>query len=295
MEVFTQNFINKFKKVLINLYGYEEYMDFLIVPSIFGNKTLSYLSLLNYSDRTNNNITDLLELAKDNDFQIRVLNFDYQDFKTNDTVTMRLNIENKTIETLYKELKSKRRNLIKKSLQNNFILKHGNTNNFIDDFYKIFSNTMYKHGTPVFDKKLFYFLRDEFENNNTYYIAYDNERPIAAICMLFDEKIAWYPWGGVESEYSKKLAGYFIYWKTVEEIVLKKKFKIFDFGRSSYGGNTYKFKSQFGAKPVKIDIISNKHNDIYNKYDLAISIWKKLPKNIVDFLGPKLCKYLEDL
>ena len=295
MEVFTQNFINKFKNILINLYEYDEYMEFLIVPSFFYKKTLSYLPLLNYTDRTNKNIKDLLELAKDTDFQIRVLNFEYKNFKSNDTVTMRLDIENKNIDDLYSSLKSKRRNLIKKSLKNNFIFNYGNNNKFINDFYTIFSKTMHKHGTPVFDKKLFYYLRDEFKNNNIYYIAYEEEKPIAAMCMLFDENIAWYPWGGVDEDFSKKLAGYFIYWKTLENVVSQNKFKIFDFGRSSYGGNTYKFKSQFGAEPIKIDIISNQDKNIYSKYDLAISVWQKLPKNLVDFIGPKICKYLEDL
>lgn len=294
--VFTSDFIKKFKNVLVRLYGYEEYMVFLIVPSFFGRKTLSYLPLLNYTDRTNKDIKDLLELTKDTDFQIRVLNFEYNDFKNNDTIIMRLGIENRDIDDLYSSLKSKRRNLVKKSLQNNFIFKYGNSDTFINDFYTIFSNTMHKHGTPVFDKQLFYYLRDEFKDDNVYYTAYDeNGKPIACMCMLFDEEIAWYPWGGVDENFAKKLAGYFIYWKTLEEVVGRESFKVFDFGRSSYGGGTYRFKSQFGAEPIKIDIISNQDENIYSKYSLATSVWKKLPKNFVDLLGPKICKYLVDL
>ena len=71
--------------------------------------------------------------------------------------------------------------------------------------------------------------------------------------------------------------------------------KIFDFGRSNYGGTTYKFKSQFGAVPIKIDIIKNKYENIYTKYSYATNIWKKLPKKVVDYIGPILCKYLVDL
>lgn len=294
---FSNKFVSKFKKVLVRLYDYEEYMDFLIVPSFFAKKTLSYLPLLNYTDRTNKNIEDLLELTKENNFQIRILNFDYRDFKENDTVTMRLNIENKTTDEVFMSIKSRCRNKIRNSIRkNNFTFKYGNSDLFINDFYTIFSNTMYKHGTPVFDKRLFYYLRDEFKENNIYYIAYDEyDKPIASMCMIFDEEIVWYPWGGVDGNFSKKLAGYFIYWKTLEEVVKKGDFKIFDFGRSSFGGATYRFKSQFGAEPIKIDIISSQKEDVYSKYSLASSIWKKLPKNIVGFLGPKICKYLEDL
>ena len=288
-KVFSKNFVEKFKQVLIKMYGYEEYMEFLVLPF----KKLSYLPLLNYTDRIN--VDDLLELSKENYYQIRVLNFKYNEFKENDPVVMRINIENKTMDELYKNLKSKRRNLVNKSLKNNFRIEKGNSDEFIERFYKVFSNTMYKHGTPVFDKKLFVYLRDEFQENNIYYIVYDGYKVIGAMCMLFDKEIAWYPWGGVESEYNKKLAGYFIYWKVLEDVVNQNRYKIFDFGRSGYKSGTYHFKSQFGAYPVKIDILKNKEVNIYSKYSLATTIWKKLPKSLVDFVGPKLCKYLEDL
>jgi len=71
--------------------------------------------------------------------------------------------------------------------------------------------------------------------------------------------------------------------------------KIFDFGRSPYSKGTYNYKAQFGAKPVKIDIVTSQKSDIYLKYSLASNIWKKLPRKVVDYLGPKLCKYLVDL
>ena len=297
-EIFSTNFIKKFKNVLVRLYSYEEYMDFLVISSFFGKKTLSYVPLLNYTDRTNEDVKDLLELAKDTNFQVRVLNFEYKDFKEFDTVTMRLDIENKTIDEVFMNIKSRCRNKIRNSIRkNNFIFKYGNSDKFINDFYTIFSNTLHKHGTPVFDKRLFYYLRDEFKDDNLYYITYDanNSKPIACMCMLFDKKIAWYPWGGVETNSAKKLAGYFIYWKTLEKVVEKGGFKVFDFGRSNYGGSTYKFKSQFGAKPVKIDMISNQDENIYSKYSIASSVWKKLPKSLVDLLGPKICRYLVDL
>ena len=293
-KVFSKIFVNRFRKVLIKLYGYEEYMEFLVVTSISGKKTLHYLPLLNYTDRQN--IEDLLELSKDNHYQIRILNFEYKEFKENEPVVMRINIENKNSEEVFENVKSRCRNKIRNSIKkNNFILKKGNSDKFIDDFYHIFSKAMLKHGTPVFDKKLFIYLRDEFEEDNIYYIVYDNEKPIGAMCMLFDKEIVWYPWGGIDDSYSKSLVGYFIYWKVIEDIINMKKYKIIDLGRSGYKMGTYHFKSQFGANPVKIDILKDKQDDIYSKYDFAIKIWQKLPLNVANFMGAKLCKYLEDL
>ena len=288
--IFSHEFVKKFKKILIRLYGYEEYMDFLVLPF----KKLVYLPLLNYSDKID--YKDLLELAKNNKFQIRVLNFEYNEFKKNDPIVMRIDLENKTSVDIFNNIKSKNKNIIKNSIKrNNFVLKKGNSKELIEDFYEIFSATMYKHGTPVFDKRLFYYLVDEFKDDIQFYVVYENYKLVAGMCLLFDKEIAWYPWGGVMKEYSKKLAGYYIYWKMIEDISNMNRYKILDLGRSGFEGETYKFKKKFGAYPVKIDIIKNKNIDIYSKYAFASTIWKTLPKNLVDFIGPKLCKYLEDL
>jgi len=293
----TNSFVMRFTKAVNKLYNYPKYMDYVVVPSVLGTKTLSYLPLLNYTDRRSDNIEDLLELAKDNEYQIRALNFEYTNFKTDDTVTMRVSVEDKTSEEFFaQDVKSRCRNKVRNAFKKfDFSMRHGNASQDIEDFYTIFSSTMYKHGTPLLDKKIFYNLVEEFEENIIFFNLYEGIDVIATMCILLDEDIAWYPWGGVRSEYNSKLAGYQIYWETLKHICDNTQSKIFDFGRSSYGGSTYKFKSQFGANPVKIDIHSSQNIDIYARYSLASDIWKKLPKKLVDFIGPKLCKYLVDL
>ncbi len=293
----TKYFLDKFKNTLQYHYGYDAYMDFLIVPSLSGHKTLAYLPLLNYTDRGHDEVEDLLELAKENSYQIRTLNFSYNDFKPNDTVTMRLDIEGKSSEELFKDaVKSRCRNKVRNaSKKYDYKLVYGHDSKDIEAFYQIFSETMYKHGTPVLDKKLFYTLTEAFADEIVFFNVYENTEVVASMCIILDEEIAWYPWGGVKSTYANKLAGYYIYWEVLQFICDNTDKRIFDFGRSSYEGSTYRFKSQFGAKPVKIDILTSQKIDIYSKYSFASQIWKKLPKNVVDFIGPKLCKYLVDL
>ncbi len=294
--LFTQKFVTKFKKALQKTYLYEDYMDFVIVPSVTGKKILCYLPFVNYTNKNSNDTKDLIELAKENDYQIRVLNFDYTNFIENDTVTMRIEVENYSGDEVFMNcLKKKCRTKIRKSLKNSFTFKYGNEHKDIDDFHKIFSSTMYMHGTPVMGKKFFISLLDEFKDDIIFYSSYYEDQIAASYCVLFDEDIAWVGWGGIDMKYRNELAGYFTHWQAIKHICDEKNVKIFDFGRSPYNGGTYKYKSQFGAKPVKIDIITSQKNDIYSKYSLASDMWKKLPKNFVDFLGPKLCKYLVDL
>ena len=78
----------------------------------------------------------------------------------------------------------------------------------------------------------------------------------------------------------------------------KNGYKIFDFGRSSWDANTFKFKKQWVADPIQLtwqyylrdskQIPTLNHNN--PKYKLAVKIWKKLPLPIANFLGPKVIK-----
>lgn len=294
MILHSEEFVKKWKNLLKTVYGYEERNQFLLVPSLSLKKDAVYLPLLNYSDKK---ALDELDIRGIKDYQLRVLNEKYQDFKERDTVTMRLDIDGKDYETIFtKQVKSRARNKIRNShKKNNFTFKFGHEKILVEEFYEIFANTMYKHGTPVLDKKLFIKISEDLKNESMFFLIYDREKPIGGMCVLFDKAIAWMPWVGIDENYSRSLAGYYLYDMVLKYIVEQGSFKIFDFGRSDYGGNTYSFKSQWGAKPVKIDIISNKNYDVYSKYQLASTIWKKLPKNLVDYIGPKLCKYLKDL
>jgi len=294
---FSPKFISNFKKVLKRLYHYESYMDFLIVPSILNKKTLSYIPLLNYTDRCSNDIKDLLELGKENEFQIRALNFDYTDFKKNDTVTMRLLMNGKTSEEILRQnIKGNTRRDIQNSIKKyDYSFTYGNAKKDIDDFYINFSDIMHEHGTPVFDKKLFYYLADEFQNDILFFNAYDKDKVISSMCIFIDNDIAWYSWGATEKKYRRNKAGYFLNWQALKYLCDEKNIKIFDFGRSPYGSGTFQYKSHFGALLVKIDIINSQTTDIYSKYSLASKIWKHLPKSVANYLGPKICKYLVDL
>jgi len=291
-SVFSKKFMQSWKQLIQDLYGYEEYMDFLVVPSALFSKTLLYAPLLNYTDRLSSDIVDLHELAKDNNFQIRTINPRFKDFSYNDTVTMRLDLQ-KDYETVFmKFFHSKCRNQIRKAQKSSISFTIGNDVKHVDEFYELFRATMKRYGTPAFSKKLFFLLVEHF--NATFIVAKMGNTPISALVLVYDNDIAWVPWAASDELYRKYCPNHLIYAEGIKKAIDDNK-KIFDFGRSSYGGNTYKFKIQWGAKPVKIDIITSNNDNVYSKYELASKVWKQLPDIATDFIGPRLCKYLPDL
>ncbi len=293
MIVHSSSFVKKWRLILVELYGYESYMEYLIVPSITGKKNLSYLPLLSYTDKEVSDIDSLVELGKESNYLIRAINETYIDFKDGDTVTMRLDLSSGSYDFIYKNhIHSKCRNQIQKSLKSKLVHKIG-AHELLEDFYMLFAKTMHRYGTPVFTIKLFKLILEKL--NARIIVVYKNNVPIASSLLIFDGGLIIVPWAASDYKFSKFCPNHLMYSESIK-YALENKCTVFDFGRSKYGsGNTYKFKKQWGAAPIKIDMLSSNKDDIYSKYSLASSIWKKLPKIMVNSIGPKLCKYLPDL
>ena len=291
--ILSEEFVEKWKFILKELYGYRFYADFAVVPSLFGKKTYSYLPLLNYADKKSQQISDMLAEVKGKNYQIRVLNPQYKDFQDRDPVTMRIDLEKKDLEDLFRTSVTKRnRRYIRQCGSDKIEIRKGNSDGLIRDFYDIFADVMHRHGTPVFSLRLFEILSKNIET--TFYVLYDEAFPKAAAVILDDGELSWIPWSGTHSRHMDSRPGLLLYWETIKDAYSKGK-RVYDFGRSRYGSGPYIFKTRWGAVPVKIDIIQSKASDIYTKYSMVSQVWKKIPSGVARRLGPRVCKYLPDL
>ncbi len=289
----SHEFVEKWKYMLKALYGYKFYADFAIVPSFSGKKTYSYLPLLNYTDKKSQQVADMAAEIKGKNYQIRVLNPQVKDFQDRDPVTMRIDLQKKDLEELFRTSVSKRnRRYIRQHDSDKTRIEKGNSDGLIRDFYGIFADVMHRHGTPVFGRRLFAILAKNCAA--TFYVLYDAGIPMAAAVILDDRDLSWIPWSGTHSRYMDSRPGLMLYWETIKDAFEKEK-RLYDFGRSRYGSGPYIFKTRWGAVPVKIDIVQPKARDVYKRYNVVSQIWKKIPGGAARWLGPRVCKYLPDL
>ncbi len=91
----------------------------------------------------------------------------------------------------------------------------------------------------------------------------------------------------------------FLYWNCLK-YACDEGYQIFDFGRSSKGGSTYKFKEQWGAQPVphywhyslnRMNVLPEL-NPQSPKFQAAIAVWKRLPLSLTRAIGPLVAKHL---
>jgi hypothetical protein len=87
-----------------------------------------------------------------------------------------------------------------------------------------------------------------------------------------------------------------MYWHLLQRAVERKQ-QVFDFGRSTIDASTYKFKSQWGAKPqpavwqyyARRGSPGEMRPD-NPKYQRLIRIWQRLPVPLTRWVGPKIAR-----
>jgi len=213
-------------------------------------------------------------------------------------VSMRLELPEKA-DALWNAFPSKLRSQIRKPIKEGMYSKIGKREE-LESFYEVFSNNMRDLGTPVYAKKFFGNILEEFDESAWICTVYTREnKPAASGLLVGFKKRLEIPWASSLRIYNPHSPNMFLYWSCLE-FACAKGYKVFDFGRSTPGEGTYKFKEQWGAKPVQLYWhywIRNgsslpELNPDNPKYKRAIDIWKKLPVRLTRWIGPSLVKNL---
>ncbi|MGR3309902.1 MAG: FemAB family XrtA/PEP-CTERM system-associated protein [Candidatus Brocadiales bacterium] len=201
-------------------------------------------------------------------------------------------------DTLWRSFKSKLRSQVKKSEQNGVYARFGGKKE-IDNFYDVFTRNMRDLGTPVYSKDFFKNILDTFPKQTIICSVFIDKKPVAAGFLLGYKGKLEIPWASSLKKYNKLSPNMLLYCRVLQ-YACENGYKRFDFGRSTPGEGTYKFKEQWGAKPLQLywhywmtngDKLPemNPHNP---KFNLAIKTWQRLPLWMTKAIGPSIVKYL---
>jgi len=153
----------------------------------------------------------------------------------------------------------------------------------LDDFYRVFSINMRDLGTPVQNRDFFKGLLELFASHAFIAIVYQNNKPVAAGFLLAHGNTLEIPWASSLRRANPLGVNMLLYRQTLAEAV-SRGYQYFDFGRSTLGGPTWRFKKQWGAKPQQLywhqwfadDTKSSGGLTPDNpKYRLAIATWQR--------------------
>lgn len=213
-------------------------------------------------------------------------------------VSMRLELPDEP-DNLWNSFTSKLRSQVKRPKKDGMYSKLGGLNE-LDSFYSVFTITMRDLGTPVYPKEFFRNILATFPDTTYIQTIYTKDGiPAASGFLVGFKKMLEIPWAASLRSFNKSSPNMLLYWESLK-FACEKGYDYFDFGRSTPGEGTYRFKKQWGAKPHQLywhywlrdGGTMPELNPNNPKYKMAIRMWQKLPLFITKLIGPAIVKNL---
>jgi len=197
---------------------------------------------------------------------------------------------------LWHKLDRATRSQIRKAEKSGLSVETGNSEH-LDDFYAVFASRMRELGSPVHAKSFFSAVVDGFGDRARVVIVRKGTKTVGGLIALATDDVVTVPWASCLTEHFKECPNMLLYWETIRA-ACRDGFGRFDFGRSTRGSGTYRFKQQWGAEAqplfwysIPVDNPARAKAGDAGK-GTFVSLWRRLPLAVTRRLGPRVRKYL---
>jgi FemAB-related protein (PEP-CTERM system-associated) len=166
-------------------------------------------------------------------------------------------------------------------------------------FFEAFAERMRDLGSPVHAPGFLAAVLRQFGDRARLVLIRKGRATVGGLVALaFKDRIA-VPWATCRKEYFPLCPNMLLYWETLR-LACSEGFSRFDFGRSSRGSGTYRFKRQWGAEeePLHWYTIPLAPGTVaragahHATRDFFARAWRRLPLPIATRFGPSLRRYL---
>ena len=214
--------------------------------------------------------------------------------RSDEKVHMRLKLPD-SAGALWNQLRSKVRNQIRKGERAGLTV-HWGSHELLNDFYGVFARNMRDLGTPVFGRRLFHGILEEFQDSAELCVVRQGDRSAAAALLIHGAESTEVPSASSLRAFNHTNANMLMYWNLIVRGIQRGK-SVFDFGRSSRESGTFRFKRQWGAHATDAHWQyyvrrgdPGGHRPDSPKYRAAIRAWRRLPVWITRLLGPPIVR-----
>ena len=170
----------------------------------------------------------------------------------------------------------------------------------VDGFFALYADNVHRHGTPPFSKSYFRALKHTFGDRCECLLVLDShDTPVSGVLSFYfrDEVLPYY--AGDLPAARDLAANDFKYWELMRR-ACERGLRVFDYGRSKKGTGSHDFKKNWGFEPAPLHyeycLLSAdripENNPLNPKYRLFIETWRRLPRPVVNWLGPHLVRQL---
>lgn len=203
-----------------------------------------------------------------------------------------------TVDALWAStFKAKLRSQIRRPAKEGMTARNGREQ--IDAFYQVFSRNMRDLGTPVLPKAFFAKLLAVFGDAVSFTAVYTAQgAPAAAACCLSWKDEVEVTWASSLRELNSLSPNMLLYADLMEQAIGRGT-RVFNFGRSTPGSPTHRFKLQWGGtdRPLawpswsSVGAASTPSPD-RPAFRVATAVWRRLPMPVANRIGPLLSRHL---
>lgn len=233
---------------------------------------------------------------------LKETNLKKREFQAEETRKVRMLLELPTSsDELFAGFKSKLRSQIRKAEKNGIIFRWSGLEE-LNVIYSVFSRNMRDLGSPVHSKEWLKSVLKHYKNRaKVGFVEFNGKAVGMGIILLSGQKVS-IPWASTLREYNHLGPNMLLYWNFLK-FSADCAINIFDFGRSTVGEGTFKFKKQWGAKPEPLIWYTQNacremsNNDSRtgqnsNRKETAAEIWRNIPLTAANLIGPRIRKYI---
>ena len=181
--------------------------------------------------------------------------------------------------------------------------KHGLASEIDDDarrFFALYADNVHRHGTPPFSRRYFERLLATFGHACEVLTVVDAKgTPVSGVLSFYfrDEVLPYY--AGDTAHARELAANDFKYWELMRR-TCERGVRVFDYGRSKRGTGSFDFKKNWGFEPEPLayeyrlfrgDTVPQQ-NPLNPRYRALIAVWKRMPRVMVNALGPHVVRSL---
>jgi hypothetical protein len=149
----------------------------------------------------------------------------------------------------------------------------------------------------VYGRELFGEVLRTFPERARLHVVRLGTTPVAAGLTLRSRSRLEIPWASSIRDYNSLCPNHLLYWTAIQH-ARDSGCEVFDFGRSTPGEGTFKFKEQWGAQPVPLywEYCLNGPSEVPNtspdnpKYALLVNAWTRLPLPLANLIGPQIVR-----
>jgi serine/alanine adding enzyme len=199
-------------------------------------------------------------------------------------------------EAMWKGFSAKVRNQVRKAERERLSSQVGGAE-LLGEFYQVFSTNMRDLGVPVWGFDFFETIIESLGTGASVITVRLGERPVGGAILLLHGETAVVPSASSLRAHFAECPNHLLYW-TALQTAQQKGARRFDFGRSTPGSGTYRFKKQWGAEERQCywhyallggGEPPDKTTDS-RKLRAAVWVWKRLPLAVANRIGPSLVR-----